>query len=398
VALDMLALGVMVPVMPKLVIQLEGGDIALAAGATGVFSVAWNAMQFLFSPLLGAASDRFGRRPIVLLSNLGLGLDYVLMALAPNLGWLFAGRVISGITAASFSTATAYIADVSTEEQRASRLGMVGAAFGLGFIVGPAVGGFLGDISLRLPFWVAAGLSLANAAYGFFILPESLPPERRGKLDWSKANPLGSLDLLRSEPVLLGLSLVIFLDYFAHESLPSCFVVYTDYRYHWSAREVGLVLAVVGVTTTIVQAVLVGPAVRALGERAALLVGQTFGAIGFAFYGAASTGKGFVSGVVLASLWGLAAPAMQSLMTRRVDPTHQGRLQGALSSLRGIGGMVAPVVFTQAFATAIRPDSPFPVPGAPYLLASAMVIASVAVAWRVTLGPAAQPDPAGSPP
>ena len=190
VALDMLALGIMVPVLPKLVIELEGGDIAHAASMTGVFGFAWNAMQFLFSPLVGAASDRFGRRPIVLLSNLGMGLDYVLMALAPNLTWLLAGRLVSGITAASFSTATAYIADVSPPEKRAAHLGMVGAAFGLGFIVGPAVGGVLGQISLRLPFWVAASLSLLNASYGFFVLPESLPRERRAKLVWTRANPL----------------------------------------------------------------------------------------------------------------------------------------------------------------------------------------------------------------
>jgi MFS transporter, DHA1 family, tetracycline resistance protein len=384
VALDMLALGIMVPVLPKLVIELEGGDIARAASMTGVFGFAWNAMQFLFSPLVGAASDRFGRRPIVLLSNLGMGLDYVLMALAPNLAWLFAGRLVSGITAASFSTATAYIADVSPPEKRAAHLGMVGAAFGLGFIVGPAVGGVLGQISLRLPFWVAASLSLLNASYGFFVLPESLPRERRSKLVWAKANPLDSFALLRSEPALLGLAVVAFLDYVAHESLPSCFVIYTDYRYGWNERHIGLVLAAVGVSTTIVQVGLIGPAVKRLGERGALVSGMAFGAIAFAVYAAASSGTMFLVGIPFGALWGIAAPAMQALMTRRVAPTHQGRLQGAISSLRGVGGLIGPILFTQAFAQAIRVGSRLPILGAPYWLAAALLVASTVVSASVT--------------
>jgi DHA1 family tetracycline resistance protein-like MFS transporter len=384
VALDMLALGIMVPVLPKLVIELEGGDIARAVSMTGLFGFTWNAMQFLFSPLIGAASDRFGRRPIVLLSNLGLGLDYVLMALAPNLAWLFAGRVISGITAASFSSATAYVADVSPPEKRAAHLGLIGAAFGLGFTVGPAVGGLLGQVSLRLPFWVAASLSLANAAYGFFVLPESLPRERRAKIVWAKASPLDSMALLRSERTLLGLGVVAFLDYVAHESLPSCFVLYTDYRYGWNARNIGLVLAAVGLSTAIVQALLIGPAVKQLGERGALVAGMAFGAIAFAFYGLASVQTVFLLGIPWGALWGIAAPALQALMTQRVDPRHQGRLQGAVSSLRGIGGLIGPLMFTQAFAGAIRKGALLPIPGAPYLLAALLLGACTAVSVRVT--------------
>jgi DHA1 family tetracycline resistance protein-like MFS transporter len=387
VALDMLALGIMVPVLPKLVIQLEGGDIARAASMTGIFGLTWNAMQFLFSPLIGAASDRFGRRPIVLLSNFGLGLDYVLMALAPNLGWLFAGRVISGITAASVSSATAYVTDVSPPEKRAAHLAMIGAAFGLGFILGPAAGGLLGHVHLRLPFWVAAGLSLTNAAYGFFILPESLPRERRARIAWAKANPLGSMALLRSEPALLGLAGVAFLDYVAHESLPSCFVIYTDYRYRWNEREIGLVMAAGGVSTTVVQAALVGPAAKRLGERGALIAGMGFGAIAFALYGVASRAAVFLLGIPFGALWGIAAPALQSLMTRKVDPTQQGRLQGAISSLRGIGGLIGPLMFTQAFAASIRKDALLPIPGAPYLLAAALLFACTAASAQVTRAP-----------
>jgi DHA1 family tetracycline resistance protein-like MFS transporter len=388
VALDMLALGVMIPVLPKLIVQLEGGDIAQAAAVTGGFGFVWNAMQFLFSPLVGALSDRFGRRPVVLLSNLGLGLDYILMALAPNLAWLFVGRVVSGITAASFSTATAYIADITPAEGRARLFGMIGAAFGLGFIVGPALGGALGTVSLRLPFWVAAGLSLTNAAYGFFVLPESLPADRREKLVWAKANPLGSIDLLRSQPAMLGLALVVFLDYVAHESLPSCFVLYADYRYGWGEGRIGAVLAAVGFTTAAVQALLVGPMVRALGERRALLLGTGFGVAAFAAYGAAPTGALFMVGIPFAALWGIAAPAMQTLLTRRVGPSEQGRLQGALGSLRGIGGMIGPILFTQTLAAAIRPGAALVVPGAPYLLAAALLVVCVAWAAWTTRGDA----------
>jgi DHA1 family tetracycline resistance protein-like MFS transporter len=226
VALDMLALGIMIPVWPRLVMQLEGGDMARAAFMTGVSGFLWAAMQFGFSPVLGALSDRIGRRPVVLLSNLGLGLDYVLMALAPTMGWLLFGRVLSGITSASFSTASAYIADVTPPEKRAGRFGMLGAAFGLGFVIGPAVGGVLGGIDVRLPFWVSAALSLANAAYGFFILPESLPPERRApRLDLRRAQPFATLQRLLRAPTLKGFAVVAFVSALAHESLPHTFVL-----------------------------------------------------------------------------------------------------------------------------------------------------------------------------
>jgi len=382
VALDMLALGVMIPVLPKLIIEFENGDVAQAAGAAGVFGFSWAAMQFVFSPLLGAISDRRGRRPVILLSNLGLGLDYLLMALAPNLSWLFVGRLISGVTSASFSTAGAYIADVTPEEQRAAKFGMLGAAFGLGFVVGPALGGLLGGISLRLPFYAAAGLSLANAVYGFFILPESLAPERRAPFLWSKANPLGSLSLLRSHPRLLGLAVVAFLYNVAHDSLPSVFVLYADYRYHWGERMVGFCLAVVGIASTIVAALLVGPLVKRLGERRALLIGLGFGVLGFGVYGWAPTGGWFLAGIPLIAIWGLAGPAFQALMSRRVEQSAQGRLQGALASMSGITGMVGPLLFTQIFALGISRDS-LQVPGAPFWASSLLLCGSLMVAYFV---------------
>jgi len=382
VALDMLALGVMIPVLPKLIIEFEHGNMADAAGAAGLFGFSWAAMQFVFSPLLGAVSDRRGRRPVILLSNLGLGLDYLLMALAPSLSWLFVGRLISGVTSASFSTAGAYIADVTPEEERAAKFGMLGAAFGLGFVVGPAIGGLLGGVSLRLPFYVAAGLSLANALYGFFILPESLPAEKRAPFAWSKANPIGALTLLRSHPGLLGLAVVSFLANMAHDSLPSVFVLYTDYRYHWGERMVGFCLAAVGIATTIVAALLVGPLVKRLGERNALLIGLAFGAAGFGVYGWAPTGGWFLAGIPLMAIWGLAGPSFQALMSRRVEQSAQGRLQGALASMSGITGMVGPLLFTQIFAFGISSKS-LRLPGAPFWMSALLLSAGLLVAFLV---------------
>jgi MFS transporter, DHA1 family, tetracycline resistance protein len=385
VCLDMLALGIIVPVLPRLVVEFEGGDFARAASVTGVFGFFWAAMQFGFSPVLGALSDRFGRRPVVLLSNLGLGLDYMLMALAPSLGWLFVGRIISGITSATFATAGAYIADVTPPERRAVQYGKLSAAFGLGFIVGPALGGLLGDIGLRVPFWAAGALSLANALYGFFILPESLPPgHRTPHMQWHLANPLGALTLLRSSRLLLGLAGAQIFFFLAHESLPSLWVLYTSYRYHFSERLTGLSLAAVGLGSTLVSAVLVGPVVAWLGERRALLLGLLLGAVGFAVYGLAATSAVFFVGILFTALFGLAGPPIQSMMTREVDPTQQGQLQGALSSMRGITGMVGPLLFTQVFSFTIAPRRTPELPGAAYLLAAALTVASLLAAAIVS--------------
>jgi DHA1 family tetracycline resistance protein-like MFS transporter len=247
ILLDMFALGLIMPILPKLVESFLDNDTASAARVFGLFGTVWAAMQFFFSPILGGLSDRFGRRPVVLLSNLGLGLDYVLMALAPSLSWLFVGRVISGITAANVSTAFAYIADVTPPEQRAAVFGKIGVAFGAGFILGPAIGGLLGGMDPRLPFRVAASLSFTNTLYGWLILPESLPPERRVPFRWKNANPLGALHLLRSNRVLGGLSVVNFIAQLAHVVLPSTFVLYATFRYGWDATTVGLTLAMVGI-------------------------------------------------------------------------------------------------------------------------------------------------------
>jgi MFS transporter, DHA1 family, tetracycline resistance protein len=383
VLLDMLALGIIVPVLPKLVVDFLSGDTARAAEIYGIFGTAGALMQFLFSPLHGVLSDRFGRRPLILISNFGLGLDYVLMALAPNLWWLFVGRVISGICAASISTSYAYIADVTPPELRAARFGMLGVAFGAGFVLGPALGGLAGAVDPRLPFWIAAALSLANALYGVFVLPESLPAERRAPFAWRRANPLGSLALLRSQPQLLGLATVHFLGDLAHASLPNIGVLYMMYRYGWDERAVGFTMAAVGVCSMVVQGVVIGPAVARLGERAALIVGLLFGVLGFAAFGLAATGSLFLIGIPLLAIWGLAGAAAFSLMSRQVGPSEQGQLQGANASIMGVANLLGPGLFAQTLAFSISSHD-WHWPGAAFLLAALMLVAAIPVAWSTT--------------
>jgi DHA1 family tetracycline resistance protein-like MFS transporter len=386
IALDVIAIGIVIPVLPKLIESMSGGNTARAAEVFGLFSSSWALMQFFFSPLLGMLSDRFGRRPVILLSNLGLGLDYVLMAVAPSLAWLFLGRILSGICAASFSTASAYIADVTPPEKRAAAFGTIGAAFGLGFVLGPALGGLLGELDPRLPFWVAAGFSLANAAYGYFILPESLPPERRDGFSLAKANPVGALRLLASHPGLLGLAGVVFLFQLAHTVLPAVTVLYAGHRYGWGPREIGLLLALVGICAAVVQGGLTRPIVAHFGERVALLAGIAFGTIGFAVYGLAPSGLLFLLGVLPQSLWGLSSAATQSLMSQRVSASEQGQLQGAGSSMMAIANMGGPILFAFVFSAAIAPGRATALAGAPYLLAAAMLVGAGVLARRVTRG------------
>jgi len=383
VLLDMLAIGIVVPVLPKLVVDFLAGDAARAAEIYGVFGTVWALMQFLFSPVHGALSDRFGRRPVILISNFGLGLDYILMALAPNLWWLFLGRVISGISAASISTAYAYIADVTPSDLRSARFGLLGVAFGAGFVLGPALGGLAGDVDPRLPFWIAAVLSLANALYGLLVLPESLPKARRAPFLWRRANPLGAFALLRSQPQLLGLASVNFLGNLAHASLPNIAVLYMMYRYGWDQRAVGFTMAAVGVCAMIVQGALIAPTVARFGERATLLAGLLFGVAGFAVFGLAATGLGFLAGIPLLALWGFANPAALGLMSRQVDATEQGRLQGANASIMGIASLFGPGLFTQTLALSIGGGA-WHLPGAAFLLAAAILALAMLIAWRVT--------------
>ena len=384
VAFDFLAFGIIAPVLPDLIRQFEGGDFARASSITGYFGFAWATMQFIFSPLLGAWSDRFGRRPVILISCFGLSIDYIFMAVAPSLRWLFVGRLISGITTSNVATAFAYVTDVTKPEERAKPFGLISAAFGLGFVIGPAVGGWLGNRNLRFPFWAAAALSLGNALYGYFVLPESLPPERRAKSAWHMAHPFGSFELLRSHRELAGLSVVVTLYYLAHNSLPSMWALYTEYRYAWSRRDVGNSLALVGICAAIVSGVLVGPYVKRFGERRSVLSGLFFGTVGFAGFAFATRGWMLLAVIPFIALWGIAAPAVQSLMARHMDPSSQGKLQGAINSLRAITGMAGPVLFTQVFTLAISPRFGLHLSGAPYYLAAVLLGASLLLAVYVT--------------
>jgi MFS transporter, DHA1 family, tetracycline resistance protein len=388
ILLDMLALGIVIPILPKLIESFVENDTASAARIFGLFGTAWALMQFVFSPLLGSLSDRFGRRPVILLSNFGLAADYVLMALAPSLAWLFLGRVISGITSASISTAFAYIADTTAAEKRAAVFGRIGVAFGAGFILGPALGGLVGDFSPRLPFWVAAALSLVNGLYGLLILPESLPKTRRTAFRWKTANPIGMLPLLRSSRALAGLQVANFFSQLAHVVLPSTSVLYLSYRYGLDVRTVGLTLAIVGVCSMVVQGAAIGPIVKRLGERRALLLGLVFGVAGFLIYGLAPTGQWFWLGIPVMAIWGVSGAATQALMTQMVAPDQQGQLQGATASVQSLSQLVGPFLFTLTFAFFIGDNAPAKLPGAPFLLAAVLLVVALLIAARFTSAPA----------
>jgi DHA1 family tetracycline resistance protein-like MFS transporter len=379
IMLDMLAMSLVIPVLPRLVLGFMHGDTVSASRVIGVFGTAWAFMQLIFSPVMGSLSDRFGRRPVILISNAGLGMDYILMALAPGIGLLFIGRIISGITGASISTAQAYIADVSPPEKRAANFGLMSVAFGLGFILGPAFGGVLGQINPRLPFWVAAGLSLSNAVYGYFILPESLGPASRTGFSWAKANPLGALKFLRENTGLLKLATVHFLFWLSRASLPAVMVLYVTYRYHLGIAAIGLLFAAVGVGSMVVGGLMVKPVVARLGERTTLIIGLAFGAAGMALFGAASNIWVFSIGIPVMSLLGLAAPGLQGLMTQRIAATEQGQLQGALGSVTAISQMIGPGLFSVLFAQSLAAHG---APGTPFYAAAALLAVATLVARR----------------
>lgn len=383
VSLDMLALGMIAPVLPRLIMGFLNGNAATAAQMLGLFGTVFALMQFFFSPVLGSLSDRFGRRPVVLLSNFGLGFDYVLMAWAPALGWLFLGRIISGITASSIPTALAYIADVTPREKRAAAFGMLNAAFGLGFVLGPAVGGLLGNVNPRLPFWVAGGLSLVNGLYGLFVLPESLTHKNRSSFSWRRANPLGSLTLLKRKKSIMALAGLLLFGYIAQQSLMNVYVIYADYRYHWTTRTIGISLATVGVFTGIYSALLVKPVVAKIGEQKAIYIGLVGGAIGYTMFGLSATGLLFWLGIPLLNLISLAWPSAQSLMSHEVAPSEQGQLQGAINSLRGMAGLIGPGLFTFIFSKSIGEHAIIPLPGAPFYVAAALIIASLMMGLAV---------------
>jgi MFS transporter, DHA1 family, tetracycline resistance protein len=397
VLIDVLAFGLIIPVLPHLVEEFTGST-AQAALWIGLFGSVYAAVQFLSAPVQGALSDRFGRRPVILFSCLGLGLDFIIIALAPTLAWLFVARVISGVFSASFTTANAYVADITAPEQRARSYGMIGAAFGVGFTLGPVLGGWLGEIDLRLPFWFAAGLALLNFCYGLFVLPESLPPERRARrFDWVAIRPHASLVFLARYPAIIGLAAVVFLANLAHYVYPSVFVLFADVRFDWGPWQVGWVLFLVGVCSVTVNVLVVGRMVKAVGERRALIFGLCCGVAGFLVYAFAPRGWIFLLGLPVSALWALAAPASQALITRQVDADMQGRVQGALMSLVSVAGIIAPIGFASVFGLFIGERAPVVFPGAPWMLAAGLLAVAALIAWRHARPPlpAAAPELAG---
>jgi DHA1 family tetracycline resistance protein-like MFS transporter len=383
VALDMLAMGMIAPVLPRLIASFMHDDAVTAAQMLGWFGTVFALMQFFFSPILGSLSDRFGRRPVVLLSNFGLGFDYLLMAWAPSLGILFAGRVISGISASSIPTAMAYMADVTPAEKRSAAFGLLSAAFGFGFVIGPALGGLLGNINPRLPFLVSAILSLLNGLYGVFVLPESLPGKNRMPFSWKRANPVGSLAMLTRKG-MLGLSAVLLFGYLSQQSLMNVYVIYADFRYHWTDFTVGLSLAAVGIFSAIYGALLVKPIVKWVGERGAILFGLLGGAIGYLFFGLSSTGFLFWGGIPLLNLMSVAWPSIQGLLSHKIGPAEQGQMQGAINSLRGIAGLVGPGFFTYIFSKSIGDNPLIALPGMPFFAAASLLLIAWIIAEQVT--------------
>jgi DHA1 family tetracycline resistance protein-like MFS transporter len=384
VLFDTLGFGIIIPVLPGLVVSFVGGDTARGAEVFGLFGTTWALMQFIFAPLLGALSDRYGRRPVLILSAFGLGIDYIIMALAPNLTWLFIGRVVSGITSASFTVSFAYVADTTPGEKRAGAYGMIGSIWGVGFIIGPLVGGLLAGIGPRFPFWGAAALSLASAAYGLVVLPESLPMEHRSPISLRKANPIGSLSMIRARKGLTGFVTVNFLNFLAFQVLPSVYVLYAAYRYGWGYATVGTALALVGACNIIVQGLLVRRVVTRFGERIALIIGIISGTVGFVIWGLAPNSLLFLLAIIFYAPIGFVQPALQGLMTRRVGPSEQGALQGINGSLMGLTGVIGPTLFTLIFAFFIGSQAPVNLPGAPFLLSALLMASSLILAAKVT--------------
>ncbi len=381
VFIDMLGLGIVIPILPQLIASFLNGDLSAAAQYYGYFVALFAAMQFLFSPVLGGLSDQYGRRPVLLVSLLGGGLDYMLLSFAPTLAWLFVGRLISGTTAASFTVANAYIADVSRPEDRAKNYGLIGAAFGLGFIIGPALGGMLGAFGPRVPFMAAGALTLLNWLYGFFVLPESLPKQNRRRFKWRTANPLASISALGRYPVVIGLTAIIVCANLAGFALQSTWVLYTTYRFAWTTWDTGLSLALVGVISMVVQGGLIRVILSRIGERRALVLALVNSLIGYLLYGLATQGWMMYAILAGTALSFIAMPAAQGLISNAVRPDEQGAVQGALTSVMSLTGIFGPVAATEVFSFFTSPGQP-QIPGAPFFLGAMLTALGLLLALR----------------
>jgi len=381
--IDVIGLGIIIPVMPQLITELINGDLSTASMYGGWLIFAYAIMQFLCAPILGGLSDRYGRRSVLLISLFGFGVDYLFLAFAPTIGWLFIGRVIAGIMGASFTTATAYIADVSTPEKRAQNFGLIGAAFGLGFIIGPSIGGIIGEyFGSRAPFMAAACLTLVNWLYGYFVLPESLPLESRRPFSWKRANPLGSLLQLKKYPVVLGLVSSIVLIYLSAHATQSTWNYYTMEKFGWNAAWVGYSLSAVGLMVALVQGVLIRIIIPKIGQERGVYVGLALYCLGFVLFAFANRGWMMFAFIVPYSLGGIAGPSLQGIMAGQVPSNEQGELQGALTSLISVTSIVGPPMMTNLFAYFTSSANSYYFPGAPFLLGAFLSLLSSLLARR----------------
>ncbi|MBW2372774.1 MAG: TCR/Tet family MFS transporter [Deltaproteobacteria bacterium] len=379
VLIDMIGFGIIIPVMPELIMELTGVGLSRAALYGGWLLFLYALMQFFFAPIIGNLSDRFGRRPVLLCSLVAFGFDYLLMGLAPTIVWLFAGRFVAGIAGATHSTANAYIADVSPPEERAQNFGLMGAAFGLGFILGPVLGGLLGEYGPRVPFFAAAVLALCNAVYGFVVLPETLPAEERRPFDLRRANPVGALAQMRRYPVIVGLFGAFVLYMVSHNANPTTWTYYTMLKFSWTEREVGYSMGFVGLGVALVQGGLIRAAIPRMGEMRAVYLGYALMSLAFVGFAFASAGWMMYAFIVPFSLGGLATPALRGIMSNTVPANAQGELQGALASVMSLTAIVAPLFMTQLFAYFTSDAAPLYFPGAPFLTAGVLLLGSIAV-------------------
>ena len=379
VFLDMAGFGLVMPVLPNVIRAITGLDLAAASLFGGWLFFSYGAMQFLFGPMIGNLSDAFGRRPVILFSLAGLAIDYLLTAFAPAMSWLFAGRLVAGFCGASYATANAYLADITAPEERGRVFGYMGAAFGLGFIIGPAIGGMVAQFGDRVPFFVAAGLALANALYGYVALPETLPPEKRRRFDWRRANPLGALRIFRAYKGVLGWSAVLFVFHLAGAVYPTIWPFWAMQHFGWSASAVGLSLAIYGTISAIVQAGLTGPAIARFGEWRAAIFGMLMAAIGSAMFGFAGGLASLTVMLVIHAPEGLVLPSMAALMSKEVPENAQGELQGGIASLQSVGMLAGTVMFTQVFGYFMQPDAFVVSPNAAFFLAAGLAAVALAI-------------------
>ncbi|MBN4081534.1 TCR/Tet family MFS transporter [bacterium AH-315-C07] len=381
--LDIIGIGIIIPVVPTLIINLTGHGLSEASQYGGWLMSSYAIMQFLLAPLLGSLSDKYGRRSLLLLAMFGLGIDYLIHAFAPTIFWLFVGRILAGSCGASFTIATAYISDISTPATKAKNFGLIGSAFGLGFIIGPAIGGFMLEWGIQAPFFLAAGLSFANFLFGYFVLPESLPKEQRRNFDWKKANPIGSLVLLRKYPLISGLIVSFFLIHMAGQSLPATWVFFTELKFHWDEKMVGLSLALVGLLVAIVQGGLVGLFIKKLGEFKTIMVGMALWTLGLVLFACSTTGWMLLASCIPYCLGGVAGPSLQGIISNQVPSNEQGELQGAMTSIISVTTILSPLIMTGIFSHYTRDTTSLYLPGAPYWLASIFMLMGMIFTLRI---------------